>query len=146
MQPAGSASSGSGRPDDRYDRPRFRQDLFAELVDEHGGRFIDVMDPESGNLFRFYEVEYSLACGMDGERDIAGIVKWAQDELGLSPSLQEVRSVIATLQEYGFIDTSAPAQASFVPMYAHLALVFTAGIYLPPPLVTWFQNVAKVLG
>src|SRR2546421_6577297 len=41
---------------------------------------------------------------------------------------------------------SAPAEASFVPMYAHLALVFTAGIYLPPPLVVWFQNVAKVLG
>src|SRR6185503_17844597 len=41
---------------------------------------------------------------------------------------------------------SAPAEASYVPMYAHLALVFTAGIYLPPPLVTWFQNVAKVLG
>src|SRR5438874_7309991 len=41
---------------------------------------------------------------------------------------------------------SAPAEASFVPMYAHLALVFGAGIYLPPPLVAWFQNVAKVLG
>jgi hydrogenase-4 component F len=41
---------------------------------------------------------------------------------------------------------SAPAEASYVPMYAHLALVFTAGVYLPPPLVVWFQNVAKVLG
>jgi len=41
---------------------------------------------------------------------------------------------------------SAPAEASYVPMYAHLALVFTAGIYLPPPLVVWFQNVARVLG
>jgi hydrogenase-4 component F len=39
-----------------------------------------------------------------------------------------------------------PAQASYLPMYAHLALVFTAGVYLPPPLVVWFQNVAKVLG
>jgi hydrogenase-4 component F len=39
-----------------------------------------------------------------------------------------------------------PAKASFVPMFAHLALVFTAGIYLPPPLVAWFQNVAKLLG
>jgi hydrogenase-4 component F len=27
--------------------------------------------------------------------------------------------------------STAPAQASFVPMFAHLALVFTAGIYLP---------------
>src|SRR4051812_45470696 len=42
--------------------------------------------------------------------------------------------------------STAPAQASYGPMYAHLALVFTAGIYLPPPLVTWFQHVAKLLG
>jgi len=92
-----------GRSADLTDRPRFRQDLFAEAVDEHGTRFIDVMDPDSGSVFRFYEVEYSLACGMDGERDVAGIVKWAQDELGLSPSQQEVRTVIATLGDLGFI-------------------------------------------
>ena len=42
--------------------------------------------------------------------------------------------------------TTAEAKASYVPMFAHLALVFVAGIYLPPALVTWFQNVAKVLG
>src|SRR3974390_1015526 len=41
---------------------------------------------------------------------------------------------------------SAPAHASFVPMFAHLALVLVAGIYLPPQLVVWFQNVAKLLG
>jgi hydrogenase-4 component F len=41
---------------------------------------------------------------------------------------------------------TTPAEASFVPMYAHLALVFMAGVYLPPPLVSWFQNVAKMLG
>jgi len=42
--------------------------------------------------------------------------------------------------------STAAAQASFVPMFAHLALVFAAGIYLPAPLVAWFQNVAKLLG
>ena len=41
---------------------------------------------------------------------------------------------------------TAPAQASYVPMFAHLALVLGAGVYLPPPLVVWFQNVAGVLG
>jgi hydrogenase-4 component F len=41
---------------------------------------------------------------------------------------------------------SAPAHASLVPMLAHLALVLAAGIYLPPQLVIWFQNVAKLLG
>jgi hydrogenase-4 component F len=39
-----------------------------------------------------------------------------------------------------------PAQASYVPMFAHLALVLGAGIYLPPPLVAWFQHVAELLG
>ena len=38
------------------------------------------------------------------------------------------------------------AQASYVPMFAHLALVLVAGIYLPPALVAWFQNVAGLLG
>ncbi|MCK6449661.1 MAG: hydrogenase 4 subunit F [Alphaproteobacteria bacterium] len=40
----------------------------------------------------------------------------------------------------------APVEASYVPMFAHLALVAMAGIYLPEPLVRWFQNVAALLG
>jgi hydrogenase-4 component F len=38
------------------------------------------------------------------------------------------------------------AKASYVPMFAHLALVLVAGIYLPPALVAWFQHVAELLG
>ena len=38
------------------------------------------------------------------------------------------------------------ARGSYVPMFAHLGLVLTAGIYLPAPLVAWFQNVARLLG
>jgi len=41
---------------------------------------------------------------------------------------------------------SAPSQASYAPMFTHLALVLVAGIYLPPPLVAWFQHVAGLLG
>ncbi|MEN3976368.1 hydrogenase 4 subunit F [Emcibacter sp. SYSU 3D8] len=40
----------------------------------------------------------------------------------------------------------APVEASYVPMFGHLALVCVAGIYLPPPLVAWFQHVALQLG
>jgi hydrogenase-4 component F len=42
--------------------------------------------------------------------------------------------------------SKASAQASYVPMFAHLALVLCAGIYLPAPLVAWFQHVARLLG
>ncbi len=42
--------------------------------------------------------------------------------------------------------STAPAEASYLPMFAHLAIVFAAGIYMPPALVTGFQNVARLLG
>jgi hydrogenase-4 component F len=38
------------------------------------------------------------------------------------------------------------AKGSYVPMFAHLSLVLMAGVYLPGPLVAWFQTVAKLLG
>jgi hydrogenase-4 component F len=41
---------------------------------------------------------------------------------------------------------TAPAEASYVPMFTHLVLVLIAGIYLPPALVVGFSNVAKLLG
>jgi hydrogenase-4 component F len=41
---------------------------------------------------------------------------------------------------------TAKAEASYVPMFTHLAIVFTAGIYMPPALVTGFENVARLLG
>jgi hydrogenase-4 component F len=37
-------------------------------------------------------------------------------------------------------------EASVVPLFAHLALVAIAGLYLPSYLVAWFQNVARLLG
>jgi len=42
--------------------------------------------------------------------------------------------------------SSAPIQASTVPMLGHLGLVLAAGVYLPPPLTAWFQHVAGLLG
>ena len=41
---------------------------------------------------------------------------------------------------------NAKARASYVPMFAHLALVLVAGIYMPAAVVVWFQNVAGLLG
>jgi hydrogenase-4 component F len=41
---------------------------------------------------------------------------------------------------------SEPAEASYVPMFCHLGLVLLVGIYMPPALVGWFQNVAQLLG
>lgn len=85
-------------------RPRFRTDLVAQPIDEGGERFVDVTDPDSGNTFRFYEVEYSIACAMNGQRDVSGLAIWAQMELGLQPSPDELQTVINTLAELGYLD------------------------------------------
>jgi len=44
------------------------------------------------------------------------------------------------------LGSRAPVDASYLPMLLHLALVLAAGLYLPPPLVAWFQHVAGLLG
>jgi hydrogenase-4 component F len=41
---------------------------------------------------------------------------------------------------------TAKAEASYVPMFTHLALVFVAGVYMPQALVKGFENVARLLG
>ena len=42
--------------------------------------------------------------------------------------------------------SKTPVEASIVPLFFHLALVCVAGLYLPAPLVAWFQHVARLLG
>ena len=39
-----------------------------------------------------------------------------------------------------------PVRASHFPVFAHLALVLLAGVWLPGPLVAWFRHVAALLG
>ena len=58
-------------------------------------------------------------------------------------------ALLLRLNEIAFgkpIGSSAPVEASYVPLFAHLGLVLAAGIYLPAPLVAWFQSVARLLG
>jgi hydrogenase-4 component F len=58
-------------------------------------------------------------------------------------------ALVMRLQEVAFGEprgTSAPVKASLVPLYLHLAMVLVAGVFLPAPLVAWFQAVAAMLG
>jgi hydrogenase-4 component F len=57
-------------------------------------------------------------------------------------------ALVLRLQSMAFgapAGSTAPAKASALPILAHFALVLAAGVYLPPPMVTWFQHVAQLL-
>ncbi|HUH00702.1 MAG TPA: hypothetical protein VML75_01830 [Kofleriaceae bacterium] len=84
--------------------PRFRTDLVAQPIDSEGQRFVDVTDPDSGRTFRFYEVEYSIACAMNGQRSLGSLANWALEELGLETTTDELETVISTLDELGYLD------------------------------------------
>jgi hypothetical protein len=87
------------------ERPLFRYDLQTTAIQESGKRYVDVSDPTGGASFRFYEVEYAVACGMDGQRDVAGIVRWAMLELELQTTPAEVSAIVAKLAELNYIET-----------------------------------------
>jgi len=58
-------------------------------------------------------------------------------------------ALILRLQALAFGPSEGGEEASTVallPLFVHLAMVLAAGIYLPGPLVAWFQTVAKLLG
>jgi hydrogenase-4 component F len=57
-------------------------------------------------------------------------------------------ALVLRLQGMAFGDPSPGdrrSTASTLPIAAHLGMVLLAGLYLPPPLVVWFQHVAAML-
>jgi len=58
-------------------------------------------------------------------------------------------ALLQKLQGLAFGEPSpgtAPVHASYLPMFAHFALVLAAGLYFPPLITAWFQHVARLLG
>ena len=74
---------------------------------------------------------------------VAGDRSWCSASWSRSAALFLRLNTVAFGEPRG---PTAPAQASYVPMFAHLALVFVAGIYLPPPLVAWLPERRQAVG
>ncbi|MCP4447418.1 MAG: hypothetical protein GY811_19065, partial [Myxococcales bacterium] len=94
------------------EKPLFRYDLQTEAIEDGGQRFVEVGDPDGGASFRFFEVEYAVACGMDGERDIAALVAWAKTELDLKTNADELGAIVSKLSELQYLGGSEQPQAA----------------------------------
>jgi len=58
-------------------------------------------------------------------------------------------ALILRMQDVVFGEPKGPAgpvEASYVPLFLHLAIALTLGLWLPDPLVRWFNSVAVLLG
>ena len=94
-----------------------------------GPLFQQLREAEKARLEKLRRFEPLLTAGGDAQRVLA--------ELMLR--LHEIAFGAAT-------GSTAAVEASYVPLFSHLALVLAAGIFLPGPLVAWFQTVARLLG
>ena len=115
------------------EKPFFRYDLHTTAVEENGNRYVDVTDLVEGESFRFYEVEYAVACGMNGQRNLDGIVDWAMLELDLQTTTQEVGAIVDKLAELKYIELGEPAPVVVsAPDLVAPAAVVAAGTPAPP--------------
>jgi len=58
-------------------------------------------------------------------------------------------ALVLRMQQLAFgppVGESAPVQASYLPLFLHLAIVVVAGVFLPDALVAWFRAVAALVG
>ena len=101
------------------EKPFFRYDLQTEAIEDGGQRFVEVTDPNGGKSFRFFEVEYAVACGMDGERSLEALVEWAKSELDLKTTTDELGAIVSKLSELAYLgageSTASQAEAQDEP-------------------------------
>jgi hydrogenase-4 component F len=86
--------------------------------------------------------EFLVVTSTFARQPLVAVVLVAGLVIGIGALLLRVHSV-AFGTPTGRMD---PVRASYLPMFGHLALVLAAGVYLPGPLVRWFQHVAGLLG
>ncbi len=98
------------------ERPYFRPDLKSQLLLRGGKRFVEVSCPQTGTSFEFFETEYAVACGMDGYRDLDGLLSWSKEELGFQPSAGDMKAVVDKLSSLGYLVGQTPPAVASTPV------------------------------
>ncbi|MFO1129525.1 MAG: hydrogenase 4 subunit F [Rhodospirillales bacterium] len=60
-----------------------------------------------------------------------------------------IGALVLRMQKLAFgppVGENAPVEASYLPLFVHLAIVLVAGVFLPEALVAWFRAVAALIG
>ncbi len=84
--------------------PRIRNELSATPAEDQGIRYFDVSDPRSGARMRMYDFEWLLAQKMDGRRGFDELARFASNELGISPSTDDLEDYADKLRSLGFFE------------------------------------------
>jgi biotin carboxyl carrier protein len=97
---------------------RLKAGLAVTRVEEDGIGYVDVLEPESGNSFRFYEHEYLLALQLEPGRSLADLSAWVKNELGVESRPEDVQVFVDQVRKLGFLEAASDAAAAPKPATA----------------------------
>ncbi len=83
--------------------PQFRQDLEATKEEQQGVAFFRIDDPATQASFRLYEIEYMIACKLDGVRALGDVIAAVKSEFNFDISVPDLNKFIGQLETMGFI-------------------------------------------
>jgi hypothetical protein len=86
---------------------RLKPGLAVTRVEEDGIAYYDVLEPDTGNSFRFYEHEYLLAQQLAPGRALADISAWVRRELGVESRPEDLGVFIDQVRDLGFLEAPA---------------------------------------
>ena len=94
---------------------RLKPGLAVTRVEDEGIAYYDVLEPESGLSFRFYEHEYLLAQQLEPGRSLAEISAWVRRELGVESRPEDLGVFIDKVRELGFLEGQATGATAAAP-------------------------------
>jgi membrane fusion protein (multidrug efflux system) len=116
---------------------RLKPGLAVTRVEDEGITYFDVLEPETGNSFRFYEHELLLAQQLEPGRPLADISAWVRRELEVESRPEDVQVFIDKVRELGFLEAvaapAAPVATPFGPAAAAAATPPAAPAAAPAP-------------
>ena len=89
----------------------FRDDLTCTREERQGVVVYHVEDPNTGALFRLYEIEYLITGKLDGTRDDDEVIAEVKRDYGFTMSEQDFEQFVNQLTERGFLRRVEPELA-----------------------------------
>lgn len=84
-------------------QPTFRQDLTCTRDDQDGVVYYQVEDPKAQASFRLYEIEYRIACALDGKRSLQEVAETIKRDYDFEISDGDLLKFVGQLKQMNFV-------------------------------------------
>ena len=95
---------------------RLKANLVVTCVREGGIPYVDVLEPDTGRSFRFYEHEYLLAKELQPGKPYDELVRFVARRFGFETTPEAIDEFIRSVAEMGFLDQAEAEEETVQPL------------------------------